>query len=131
MLPPNYAGAVKSKLISMFDEGNRSESHQNVTLTDKERRLLALWIDLLVPYSGSYTERHQWTPEQQAEYAYYQMKRNTMAEIEQSNAQKFMAWQNGKIELPSPDSFPQFHRGGVERKKEFIETWHRENTSAK
>ena len=122
MLPPYNAGAVKSKLISMFDEGNCSEAHKDVVLSDKERRLLALWIDLLVPFSGCYTERHHWTPAQQAEYAYYQMKRDTMAEIEWDNVQQFMAWQNGEIELPAPDSFPQFNSGGVERKKEFIET---------
>ena len=123
MLPPYEAGSVKSKLIALFDEGNRSESHKNVVLPDKERRLLALWIDLLVPFSGSYTERHHWDREQQAEYAYYQMKRDTMAEIEWNNVQRFMAWQNGTIELPAPESFPQFNNGGVERKKEFIEAW--------
>ena len=120
---PTAAGAIKSKLISMFDEGNRSDMHKDVVLTDKERRLLALWIDLLVPFSGDYTERHHWTPAQQAEYAYYQMKRDTMAKIERINVQRFMAWQNGETELPAPDSFPQFNDGGVERKKEFIESW--------
>jgi hypothetical protein len=123
MLPPYYGGAVKSKLISLFEEGNRSEMHKDVVLTDKERRLLALWIDLLVPFSGDYTERHHWTPAQQAEYAYYQMKRDAMAKIERINVQRFMEWQNGTIELPDLDSFPQFNDGGVERKKEFIESW--------
>jgi hypothetical protein len=128
MIPPYFAGAVKSKLVSMFDEGNRSEEHEDVVLTDNERRLLALWIDLLVPFSGSYTERHHWTPTQQAEYAYYQMKRDVMAEIEWNNVEQFMAWQKGEIELPALDRVPQFDRGGVERKKEFIEKWLLENT---
>jgi len=127
MLPPNYAGAVKSKLASMFDEGNRSEAHRDVTLTDNERRLLALWIDLLIPFTGSYTERHHWTPAQQAEHAYYQMKRDTMAEIERQNIQQFMAWQSGRMPLPALESLLHFEHGGVERKKEFIETWLREN----
>jgi hypothetical protein len=127
MLPPYYAGAVKSKLVSMFDDGNRSEAHKDVVLTDRDRRLLALWIDLLVPFSGSYTERHHWTPEQQAEYAYYQMKRDTMAEIEWSNVKQWMEWQSGKIGLPTLESIPHFESGGVERKKEFIEAWLREN----
>ena len=129
MLPPNHAGAIKSQLITMFDEGNRSELHKNVTLSDNERRLFALWIDLLVPFSGSYTERHAWSPAQQAEHAYYQMKRDTMAEIERENIQLFMAWQRGEIELPLPEHFPQFKSGGIERKKEFIETWLRDNSS--
>jgi hypothetical protein len=126
MLPPYYAGAVKSKLITMFDEGNRSEAHKDVVLSDNERRLLALWIDLLIPFTGSYTERHHWTPQQQAEHAYYQMKRDTMAEIEQKNIQRFMEWQKNGV-LPSPDSFIQFNNGGVERKKKFIEAWLQEN----
>ena len=126
MLPPYYAGAAKSQLITMFDEGNRSEAHKDVAISDPERRLLALWIDLLIPFAGSYTERHHWTPEQQAEYAYYQMKRDTMAEIEQENIRLLMAWQRRQIELPLPESFPQFNSGGVERKKEFIESWLRE-----
>jgi len=123
MLPPYYAGAVKSKLVSMFDEGNRSEAHKDVVLSDNERRLLALWIDLLIPFTGSYTERHHWTPAQQAEHAYYQMKRDTMAEIERQNVQFFMDWQNRKIDLPQLESLPQFDGGGVERKKKFIEAW--------
>jgi hypothetical protein len=127
MLPPYFAGSAKSKLVSMFEEGNRSESHKNVVLAESERRLLALWIDLLVPFSGSFTERHHWTPAQQAEHAYYQMKRDTMAAIEWSNVQRLMEWQNGKIELPVPASFPQFESGGVERKKQFVEAWLREH----
>jgi hypothetical protein len=122
MIPPYHAGSAKSILFSMLSDGDLSV-HPEVILEDKERRLLALWIDLLVPFCGTYTERHHWTPEQQAEYAYYQMKRDTMAEIEWSNIERFMAWQNGDIALPPPDSFPQFNNGGVERKKEFIEAW--------
>jgi len=128
MLPPHHAGAVKSRLITMFEEGNRSETHKDVILSDHERRLLALWIDLLIPFAGSYTERHAWSSAQQAEHAYYQMKRDTMAEIEQENIRLLMAWQRGEIELPSPKSFPQFNNGGIERKKEFIEIWLRENS---
>jgi hypothetical protein len=127
MLPPYYAGSVKSKLVSMFDEGNRSEAHKDIVLTDNERQRLALWIDLLIPFSGSYTERHHWTPAQQAEYAYYQMKRDTMEAIERNNIQQFLAWQKGEIELPSRDTLQHFNNGGVERKQEFIETWIRDH----
>ena len=126
MLPPNYAGAVKSQLLTMFDAGNRSESHEDVVLSDNERRLLALWIDLLVPFAGSYTERHAWYPQQQAEHAYNQMKRDTMAGVEQENIRLLMEWQRGG-NLPSPESFPQFTSGGIERKREFVESWLQEN----
>ena len=127
MLPPYYAGAVRSKLVSMFDEGNRSEPHKDVVLSDNERRRLALWIDLLVPFGGCYTERHRWSLEQQAEYAYYQMKRDVMAAIEWRNVQQFMLWQSGRIELPALEGLEHFGGGGVERKKAFIAAWLREN----
>jgi len=126
MLPPNYAGATKSQLITMFEDGNRSEAHKDVTITDLERRQLALWIDLLVPFVGCYTERHAWTPAQQAEHAYYQMKRDTMAAIEQENIQLLMQWQQDR-RLPSLESFTQFNRGGVDYKRDFIASWLQEN----
>jgi hypothetical protein len=125
MRPPYYAGSAKSKLFSTIAGGDPS-GHKEIMLSDNERRVLALWIDLLVPFSGSYTERHHWTPEQQAEYAYYQMKRDMMAEIERNHVEQFMEWQKGEI-APPPESFPQFNNGGVERKKEFIESWLREH----
>ena len=124
MLLPYTAGAVKSRLVSMFDADKRLDTpHKDVELTDNERRRLALWIDLLIPFSGSYTERNHWTAHQRAEYAYYQMKREVMAEIEQENIQRLLDWQARRIDLPAPESFRQFDRGGVERKQEFISNW--------
>jgi hypothetical protein len=128
MYPPYHAGSAKSQIFSMLADGDLSV-HPEVILEDKERRLLALWIDLLVPFCGTYTERHHWSPEQQADYAYYQMKRDKMAEIERGNIERLMEWQNGEISLPPLESFPQFDKGGVERKKEFIDTWLREYES--
>ena len=123
MIPPNHAGAVKSKLVSMFDDGNRSAAHKDVRLSDMERRQIALWIDLLVPFSGSYTEDTNWTAEQQADYAYYQMKRDKMEQIEAQNIENFIAYMEGKIKLPPPNSFTQFQDGGPEFKKQFIENY--------
>ncbi len=51
MLPPYHAGACRSPLLSMLDRG-----HNGVKLSAAERRKIALWIDLLVPYCASYTE---------------------------------------------------------------------------
>ena len=51
MLPPYQAGAAKSKLIAMLEEG-----HNGVRLAPEELERIATWIDLLVPYCGDYTE---------------------------------------------------------------------------
>jgi len=51
MLPPYKAGAAKSKLIQMLEEG-----HNGVRLSPDELDRFATWIDLLVPYCGDYTE---------------------------------------------------------------------------
>jgi hypothetical protein len=51
MLPPYSAGAVKSKLISILDEG-----HYAVKLALDELDRIAMWIDLGVPCFGDYTE---------------------------------------------------------------------------
>lgn len=51
LLPPYHAGAGKSPLLRMLREG-----HEDVELSAEEMRLLACWIDLAVPFSGTYTE---------------------------------------------------------------------------
>jgi hypothetical protein len=131
MLPPYFAGSSKSKLLRMFGESAepRPETelfhkfHKNVSLNDLERRQLALWIDLLVPFCGSYTEANSWNDSQKAEFAYYLSKRDRMAEIERENITKFVSWRSGKSELPQPELFTQFESGGRNFKKQFIENW--------
>ncbi|MDR2439429.1 MAG: hypothetical protein LBE12_08695 [Planctomycetaceae bacterium] len=125
MLPPYFAGSPKSKLLNMF--GKNAESHpktepyhKNVQLSDLERRQLALWIDLLVPFCGSYTEANSWNETQKAEFNYYLAKRNRMAEIEHENITKLVSWRNGELELPKPEHFTQFESGGQNFKKQFI-----------
>jgi hypothetical protein len=128
MLLPYYAGSSKSKLLTMFEEGQRSEAHTEVTLAEEERRLFALWIDLLVPFCGSYTEASAWTPAQQAEYAYYQAKRDKMAEIEKENIDKLKKWQSGATPLPAPESFTKFENGGIKFKAEFLKQYDKEHS---
>ena len=36
------------------------KGHHGAALTDAELRLLACWIDLAVPFCGSYVEHHDW-----------------------------------------------------------------------
>jgi hypothetical protein len=52
MLPPYHAGASQSRLIRMLEDG----SHYGVRLSQPELDRFVVWIDLLVPYCGDYTE---------------------------------------------------------------------------
>ena len=52
MLPPYHAGASQSKLVEMLRDG----SHYGLKLSRPELDRFIVWIDLLVPYVGDYTE---------------------------------------------------------------------------
>jgi hypothetical protein len=51
MLPPYDAGASQSRLIALLEEG-----HYGVELSKPELDRFIVWIDLLIPYVGDYTE---------------------------------------------------------------------------
>ena len=122
MLPPRVAGAFKSPLIKMF-RGERDKAHQDVKIDEASLRKLALWIDLLTPYCGDYTEESDWTPEEKAKYAYYIMKREKMDAIVQKNLKLRQEVASGKIPLPAPETFERFTDGGPEFKKKFLADW--------
>lgn len=52
MLPPYHAGAAKSRLIALLENGE----HYGVRLSKAETDRFVVWIDLLVPYCGDYLE---------------------------------------------------------------------------
>jgi len=68
MLKPYNAGAAKSRLCFMFNEPN---PHNGVQLSQKEKDLLACWIDLLVPFCDTYEEASAWNEEEKAKNARY------------------------------------------------------------
>ncbi len=68
--PPYTFGAATSAYYQMLVKG-----HHGVTLADAERRALALWIDLCVPFAGSYFEANTWDANHFNRYAYFQNKR--------------------------------------------------------
>jgi len=86
LLPPNFAGAVKSPLMSMLDEG-----HNDVKLSAEETDKIACWIDLLVPYCGDYLEANCWNEKELAKYLHFQKKRDDMAVVEADNIRKMIA----------------------------------------
>lgn len=123
MIPPRHSGALKSKLIKQLEDG-----HKDVKLSPKEMEVLACWIDLSVPYCGSYTESNTWTDAEKAEYAYYQNKRDRMKEIENENIKRLIEYKDAEMmgeepELPAPASFPVFDAGGREAKVKFIQNY--------
>ncbi len=80
MLPPYSAGAAKSGLITMLEEG-----HNDVKLSREEMDKIACWIDLLVPYCGDYLEANIWTEDEREKYDYYLKKRHRMETFEAEN----------------------------------------------
>ena len=67
-------GAAKSTVWLSLKKG-----HHGVALTDAELRLLACWIDLAVPFCGSYVEHHDWNDWYKQRFQYTCNKRAAFA----------------------------------------------------
>ncbi len=79
-LPPYFAGATRSELMSLLESG-----HKNVKLTREELEKFSCWIDLLVPYCGDYLEANTWTRAEMRKYRQFADKRRWEAEAEEEN----------------------------------------------
>ncbi|MBN2292413.1 MAG: hypothetical protein JXM70_08310 [Pirellulales bacterium] len=77
MLPPYHTGACKSKIMDYLQP-----AHYGVQVSENERRTFACWLDLLIPFCGSYTQHNTWTAAEKAEYGYFQEKRRAYAASE-------------------------------------------------
>ncbi len=86
MLKPYDAGAAKSSLCSMF---NGPAPHNGVQLSQKEKDLLACWLDLLVPFCDSYEDANAWNEAEHAKNARYGEKKRWSDE---RDAQNYAAW---------------------------------------
>ena len=75
--PPYSAGSTKSALMNYLEP-----THEGVKLTDEEKRRVACWIDLCIPFAGSYGQHNTWTEAEKAEYEYFQTKRRISAQQE-------------------------------------------------
>ena len=76
-LPPYHTGACKSKIMDCFEP-----AHYGVKVGENERRTFACWLDLLIPFCGSYTQHNTWTDAEKTEYGYFQEKRRAYAAAE-------------------------------------------------
>jgi hypothetical protein len=77
MLPPYHTGACRSRIMNYFEP-----AHHNVKVSENEKRTFACWLDLLVPFCGSYAQHNTWTDAEKAEYSYFQEKRRAYAAAE-------------------------------------------------
>ena len=71
LLPPYHTGSSQSPVImSKFEP-----THHGVQATEEEKRTFACWLDLLIPFCGSYCEANTWTPAEKREFDAFQKKR--------------------------------------------------------
>ncbi|HRT28230.1 MAG TPA: hypothetical protein P5527_00410 [Kiritimatiellia bacterium] len=77
MLPPYAQGSTQSKIMARLEP-----SHNGVAVSDAEKRLFACWIDLAIPFGGSYFEATVWTPDERRISEYHQDKRVIFAQEE-------------------------------------------------
>jgi len=74
---PAYSfGACRSKWYRMLKAGHPDgKGKSRVKLADAELRTIAMWIDLCIPFAGSYTEAHAWDAWHLQRYLYTYDKR--------------------------------------------------------
>ena len=113
MLAPRAVGSTQSALYTMLADG-----HAGARLAPEELDRIACWIDLGVPYCGSYLEAGAWPEKAKAEYAYYQHKRDRMAAIERQNVEMLLRFQRTGA---APTTWTTFDAGGPAAKIVFIE----------
>ena len=66
MLPPYFTGSCKSPIMKYLEP-----EHYGVEVSDIEKRTFACWIDLLIPFCGSYTDANVWSSVDKITYLYY------------------------------------------------------------
>jgi hypothetical protein len=85
MLPPYSAGAAKSRLLTLLEQG-----HGGAKLSQEEMDKIACWIDLLVPFCGDYLEANTWSKDDMKKYSHFLDKRKRMQEVEDRNIREWI-----------------------------------------
>lgn len=83
--PPYRAGSITSGLVKMLDKG-----HKAVKLTEEEMDKLCAWIDLNIPYCGSYMESNRWNEKELNYHLHRIEERKRNKAIEAENIQRFI-----------------------------------------
>lgn len=90
MEPPYATGANRSRLMQYLEP-----EHYEVQLTEDEKGMIACWIDLGIPFCGSYGEANLWSKKQAERINYLQNKRRIFAEEEWKALSESMKSENG------------------------------------
>ena len=134
MLPPYAYGSTSSPLMDYLEP-----SHYGVQLTPEEKERVACWIDLNVPFAGSWMELNFWdklnhavhsglTPwyvyrdKMRQMYLYFEAKRLKYAELELEHLDKYLQHVDRGVDFP-PEAFRQYTFGGRRVQKQFVDDY--------
>ena len=134
MLPPYAYGSTSSPLMDYLEP-----SHYGVRLTPEEKQRVACWIDLNVPFAGSWMELNYWdklnhathsglTPwyvyrdKMRQMYLYFEAKRLKYAELELEHIDKYLQHVDRGMDFP-PETFTQYTFGGHQVQKQFVDDY--------
>ncbi|MBQ9812746.1 MAG: hypothetical protein IJM54_05485 [Thermoguttaceae bacterium] len=125
MLKPYSYGSSRSPLLKYLEP-----SHYGVALSQEEKDKVKCWIDLCVPFCGSYLEANSWDKEtsrymsrRQNElreiYLFREAKRLRAAEIELEHLARYLEAQKAGVNYKLSD-FPVYDLGGIDVENAFI-----------
>ncbi len=131
MLPPYAYGSTSSPLMDYLEP-----SHYGVQLSQEERKRVACWIDLNVPFAGSWMELNYWdqlnhathsglTPwyvyrdKMRQMYLYFETKRLKYAELELEHINKYLQHVDEGVDF-DPAEFAQYTFGGRDVQAQFV-----------
>ncbi len=134
MLPPQAYGSTSSPLMDYLEP-----SHYGVQLSQEQKERVACWIDLNVPFAGSWMELNYWdrldhaihsglTPwyvyrdKMQQMYLYFETKRLRGAELELEHIDKYLQHLDDGKDF-QPADFSQYTFGGRQVQKRFVEEY--------
>lgn len=134
MLPPYAYGSASSPLMDYLEP-----SHYGVQLAPEEKQTVACWIDLNVPFAGSWMELNFWdklnhathsglTPwyvyrdKMRQIYLYFEAKRLKYAELELEHIDKYLQHIHDGREF-GPAEFSRYAFGGRDVQKKFVEDY--------
>lgn len=136
MLPPYAYGSTSSPLMDYLEP-----SHYGVQLSGEEKERVACWIDLNVPYAGSWMELNYWdrlthathsglTPwyvygdKMRQIYLYFEAKRLKGAQLELEHLDRYLQHLEQGQQF-APADFTRYTFGGREVQKQFVEDYDR------
>ncbi len=134
MLPPCAYGSTSSPLMDYLEP-----SHYGVRVSPEEKERVACWIDLNVPFAGSWMELNYWDRLDHAKhsgltpwyvyrdkmrqiYLYFEAKRLKAAELEVEHLARYLQHIDEGVEFQI-DDFPRYTFGGRRVQQEFVEQY--------